>query len=433
MNSFRTLGRIVYGVGEGIRIALNSVRANLFRSGLTILGVAIGVMVVVVMAALISGIRASVAEGIESAGPRNFYVMRFDLSDVQLVQDGTGRPPWWNRPPITQDEARRIDALAGVERAVITIPFQNPVMGGGLTLNHGGTRVTGIQATGEAASWPDFRAGRFMAGRNFVAAEVQEARSVVVLSRQLAQDLFQNRGAVGERIRASSGENRAIPLTVVGVFDPAENLFEGQDPHLAIVPHTTAVKRLAISEDWLQLAVVPRADVDQSVAEDQVIGTMRTMRGLAPGEANNFAVMRSTQLLEFFDEFTAVFFAVMLALSSVGLLVGGVGVVGIMMISVTERTREIGIRKAVGASRPEILWQFLVEAGVLTFLGGGAGLLAGAGLAWGVAALTPIPASIPMWAVAASLAMAVVTGMLFGLIPAARAARMEPVRALRAE
>jgi len=433
MNSFRTLGRIVYGVGEGIRIALNSVRANLFRSGLTILGVAIGVMVVVVMAALISGIRASVAEGIESAGPRNFYVMRFDLSDVQLVQDGTGRPPWWNRPPITQDEARRIDALAGVERAVITIPFQNPVMGGGLTLNHGGTRVTGIQATGEAASWPDFRAGRFMAGRNFVPAEVQEARSVVVLSRQLAQDLFQNRGAVGERIRASSGENRAIPLTVVGVFDPAENLFEGQDPHLAIVPHTTAVKRLAISEDWLQLAVVPRADVDQSVAEDQVIGTMRTMRGLAPGEANNFAVMRSTQLLEFFDEFTAVFFAVMLALSSVGLLVGGVGVVGIMMISVTERTREIGIRKAVGASRPEILWQFLVEAGVLTFLGGGAGLLAGAGLAWGVAALTPIPASIPMWAVAASLAMAVVTGMLFGLIPAARAARMEPVRALRAE
>ncbi len=433
MNSFRTLGRIVYGVGEGIRIALNSVRANLFRSGLTILGVAIGVMVVVVMAALISGIRASVAEGIESAGPRNFYVMRFDLSDVQLVQDGTGRPPWWNRPPITQDEARRIDALAGVERAVITIPFQNPVMGGGLTLNHGGTRVTGIQATGEAASWPDFRAGRFMAGRNFVPAEVQEARSVVVLSRQLAQDLFQNRGAVGERIRASSGENRAIPLTVVGVFDPAENLFEGQDPHLAIVPHTTAVKRLTISEDWLQLAVVPRADVDQSVAEDQVIGTMRTMRGLAPGEANNFAVMRSTQLLEFFDEFTAVFFAVMLALSSVGLLVGGVGVVGIMMISVTERTREIGIRKAVGASRPEILWQFLVEAGVLTFLGGGAGLLAGAGLAWGVAALTPIPASIPMWAVAASLAMAVVTGMLFGLIPAARAARMEPVRALRAE
>ena len=433
MSSFRSVGRIAYGVGEGIRIALNSVRANLFRSGLTILGVAIGVMVVVVMAALISGIRASVAEGIESAGPRNFYVMRFDLSDVQLVQDGTGRPPWWNRPPITQEEARRIDALPGVERGVITIPFQNPVMGGGLTLTYEGTRVTGIQATGEAASWPDFRAGNFIDGRNFVPAEVQEARSVVVLSRQLAQDLFQGSEAVGERIRASSAGNRAIPLTVVGVFDPAENLFEGQDPHLAIVPHTTAVRRLNISEDWIQLAVVPRADVDQSVAEDQVIGTMRTMRGLAPGEANNFAVMRSTQLLEFFDEFTAVFFAVMLALSSVGLLVGGVGVVGIMMISVTERTREIGIRKAVGASGPEILWQFLVEAGVLTFLGGGAGLLAGAGLAWGVAALTPIPASIPLWAVAASLAMAVITGMLFGLIPAARAARMEPVRALRAE
>lgn len=433
MNRLRGIGRVAYGLKEGVRIGLDSIRSNLFRSGLTILGVAIGVMVVVVMAALISGIRASVAEGIETVGPRNFFVMRFDLSDVQLVQDGTGRPPWWNRPPITQEEARRVDGLSAVEGAVITVPFQTPGMGGGLELSYDGTRVTGIQATGEAASWTDFRAGSFLSGRNFVSAEVRDARTVVVLSRQLAEDLFQEEEAVGRRIRASSGENRPVPLTVVGVFDPAPNLFEGQDPHLVIVPHTTAVRRLGVSEEWLQLAVVPRNDVHQSVAEDQVIGAMRTMRGLAPGTPNNFAVMRSTQLLEFFDQFTAVFFIVMLALSSVGLLVGGVGVVGIMMISVTERTREIGIRKAVGASRPEILWQFLVEAGVLTLLGGGTGLLAGAGLAWGVATLTPIPASIPIWAVAASLAMAVVTGMLFGLIPAARAARMEPVRALRAE
>ncbi len=433
MSRLRALGRVFYGIGEGIRIALSSIRANLFRSSLTILGISIGVMVVVVMAALITGIRGSVSEGIESAGPRNFYVMRFDLSDIQLVQDGTGRPPWWNRPPITREEAGRLNTLPGVERATITIALQDPGSEGGLTLEHRGTQVTGVQGAGEDATWPDHRQADFLEGRNFVPAEVREGRGVVVISKRLAEDLFPEEVATGQRIRARSGNRRATPLTVVGVFDPGESLFEGQASHLAIVPYTTAVRGLRASEAWLQVVVVPRAEVDQAVVEDQVIGVLRNMRGLAPDEANNFAVMRSTQLLEFFDQFTAVFFAVMLALSSIGLLVGGVGVVGIMMISVTERTREIGIRKAVGATGPEILWQFLVEAGVLTLLGGGLGLLVGAGLAWTVTLITPIPAAIPLWAVVASLVMAVVTGMLFGLIPALRAARMEPVRALRAE
>ncbi len=433
MNSLRTLGRFAYGVGEGIRIALSSIHANRFRSGLTILGIAIGVMVVVVMAALVTGIRGSVAEGIESAGPRNLFVMRFDLTDIQLVSDGTGRPPWWNRPPITRDEARALNRLPDVERAVVSIGLQDPGAEGGITLEVDGREIGGIQGAGEDASWPDYRVGDFVSGRNFFPAEVADARTVVVLSRRLAADLFPDEDAVGRRVRARAGAGIRLPLTVVGVFDPGDNIFEGQAPHLAILPYTTAVRRFKVSEDWLQVIVVPGDEVDQGVVEDQVVAALRSARGLGPGRANDFAVLRSTQLLELFDQFTAVFFAVMLALSSVGLLVGGVGVVGIMMISVTERTREIGIRKAVGATGPEILWQFLVEAGVLTLLGGGAGLLIGGGLAWLVSTLTPIPAMIPVWAIVASLAMAVITGMLFGLIPAMRAARMEPVRALRAE
>jgi putative ABC transport system permease protein len=432
MSSVRTLGRFLYGLGEGVRIALASLRANLFRSGLTILGVAIGVMVVVVMAALISGIRTSVAEGVEAAGPRNLWVMRFDFSDIRLVQDGTGRPPWWDRPPITMEEARRLGELPGVERSVITLGLQDPGSPGALTLLHGSTSVTGVAGFGEAAEWVDYRQATFRNGRNFVATEVQEARNVVVISARLADDIFPEVDPVGQRLRAVNGET-AVPLTVVGVFETGDVLFEGQIPHLAIVPHTTAVRRLKAGQDWLQVVIVPRDDVEQGVVEDQVTGLLRSMRGLAAGERNNFAVMRSTQLMEFFDQLTAVFFIVMLSLSSVGLLVGGVGVVGIMMISVTERTREIGIRKAVGATRGEILWQFLVEAGVLTLIGGGAGLLVGASAAWAVAALTPIPASIPLWAVVASLAMAVITGMLFGLVPAGRAARMRPVQALRFE
>ena len=157
------------------------------------------------------------------------------------------------------------------------------------------------------------------------------------------------------------------------------------------------------------------------------------MRGLGPAEDNNFALIESEQVIATFNQLTGVFFLVMIALSSVGLMVGGIGVIGIMMISVTERTREIGIRKAVGATRGEILWQFLVEASVLTVLGGAAGMAIGAIGANGVASATPIPAAIPLWSVAAALGSAVVTGMLFGLFPALRAARMEPVDALRHE
>ena len=179
--------------------------------------------------------------------------------------------------------------------------------------------------------------------------------------------------------------------------------------------------------------MVPRASVPQETAIDQVIGSMRSMRGLRPRDESNFAIIRSDQLLEIFNTFIGVFFLVMLALSSVGLLVGGIGVIGIMMISVTERTREIGIRKAVGATRQEIMWQFLVESAVLTFLGGVAGLALGAGLAEAVAAYTPIPASIPLWAIFAAMGMAIVTGILFGIAPAYRASRLDPISALRHE
>jgi putative ABC transport system permease protein len=432
MSSARRLLRFFQGVREGVRIALDSLRANPFRSGLTILGIGIGVCVVVLMAALITGIRGSVQESIEAAGPQNFFVTRFDLSEVRLVGDGT-TPEWLRRPPVTVEEARRIAALPEVESAVISIPLQDPGGQGGLTLAFEGTQVSGITGAAEAAAWTRYREVTFIRGRNFVPVEVDEARPVVVISQRLAQDLFGSRDPVGARVRTWATDGTSVPLTVVGVFEPAQDLFSGAVPHITILPHTTATRRLKADDQWGQVVVVPREGVPQEVVEDQVTGLMRSLRGLAPGEANDFSLLRSTQLLELFDRFTGVFFIVMLALSSVGLLVGGVGVVGIMLISVTERTREIGIRKAVGATGAEILWQFLVEAGFLTLLGGGAGLLMGMGLAAAVAAATPIPAVVPLWAAAAGLTMAAVTGMLFGLVPALRAARMEPVDALRYE
>ena len=412
---------------EGFRIAVTAINANKVRASLTILGVAIGVAVVVTMAALITGIRSSVMDAFEAAGPGNFVVTRFDMTNVRIVSDGSGRPPWWNKPKITPLEAERIGRLPGVKDAIADFDMS-------LSISFEGDRVTGVQGGANSAEWPQYTIGEFTAGRNFIPTEVEQGRGVTVISAPLATELFGQLDPIGKRVRVSAGGRGANQLfTVVGVFDIGEMIFADAVQHFAIVPYTAALKRLKANDMFFQVLVIPREGVPLPDVQDQVIGLMRTMRGLGPTEENNFALLRSDQLMDLFNQLTGVFFIVMLALSSVGLLVGGVGVIGIMLISVTERTREIGIRKAVGATRREILWQFLVEAGVLTLLGGASGMLLGALAAAGVEAITPIPASIPFWSVAVALSMAVFTGMLFGLLPAVRASRLEPVDALRYE
>lgn len=412
---------------EGIRIALSALRANKVRASLTILGVAIGVAVVVTMAALITGIRSSVLEAFESAGPENLVVTRFDMTNVRIVSDGSGRPPWWNKPRITPLEAERIGRLPSVKEAVVDFDLN-------LSISFEGRRVTGVQASGNSAGWTGYTLGDFSAGRNFIRTEVEQAKGVLVISGPLAEELFGSLDPIGKRVRVSSGRRGVNELfTVVGVFDVGENIFADVVRHFAVVPYTSALKRLKANDMFFQVLVVPEEGMSTAVVQDQIISLLRTLRGLGPKDENNFAILRSQQLVDLFNQLTGVFFIVMLALSSVGLMVGGVGVIGIMLISVTERTREIGVRKAVGATRREILWQFLVEAGVLTLLGGAAGMLVGALAAKGVESATPIPASIPLWSVAAALTMALLTGMLFGLLPALRASRLDPVDALRYE
>ena len=417
--------RALQTLQEGVRIAIDELRTNKLRSALTILGVAVGVSVVVTLAALITGIRTEVMVAFEAAGPSNFIVMRFDLT--QVILDEGGAPPWWSRPELTPLEARRIAALPGVDEALYIVDT-------GVTMGYEGSRVPGVLTRGTAPGWPKYQLGDFTAGRDISHLEVQNARAVAVISELLAEELFGQRDPIGRRVRLSrQGDAVQQDFTVIGVYRPQENVFSGAMRYWAVVPHTAAVKRLRAFSRDAAIYVVPHEGVTQEAAQEQVIAAMRSVRGLPPREDNDFAVISSAQILSLFNRLTAVFFLVMMALSSAGLMVGGVGVIGIMLISVTERTREIGIRKAVGATRREILWQFLVEAAFLTALGGAVGMLLGAAAAYGVASWTPVPARIPLWSVGAALTMAVVTGMLFGLFPAYRAARMEPVVALRAE
>lgn len=412
---------------EGLLIAFDAMRANMLRSGLTILGVAVGVAVVVALAALITGIRSSVMEAFESAGPNNFIVMRFDFTAARSSDDGNNRPPWWNKPEITPEEARRIEELPTVENALFNFG------GFSVDMDFEGHSVRDVNSSATQAGWPAYRTGDFIAGRDFTPAEVEQNRAVVVISSELATELFGQRDPLGRRVRALSGRGTQEPFTVIGVFQPEDNVFTAAIKHFAIFPWTAANRRLRQSLWQATIQVVPAESVTLGRAQDDVIATLRGLRGLGPREENNFALLASAQILNLFNQLTAVFFLVMLALSSAGLLVGGVGVIGIMLISVTERTREIGVRKALGATRREILWQFLVEASAMTAVGAAVGMLIGWGIASGVAALTPLPARIPIWAVGAALAMATFTGMIFGLLPAMRASRLDPVDALRHE
>jgi putative ABC transport system permease protein len=378
------------------------------------------------MAALITGISSSLEEVFEASGPHNFVVTRFDMSEVRELLSGSGRFPWWNKPKFTPLEVQRIHGLPGVREAIVDFDIT-------ITISAEGRRVADLQGKAHSAGWPGYTIGDFVAGRNFLPVEVARSRPVTVISEGLAEELFGKIDPIGKSVRISEAGRSPERFTVIGVFDIGENVFSEAAEHFAIVPYTAALKELKSSDEAMVILIVPQERIPPAEVQDQVIGLLRTLRGLRPGEENNFAIIQSSELVDSLNQLTGVFFVVMVALSSVGLMVGGVGVIGIMLISVSERTREIGVRKAVGATRREVLWQFLVEAGVLTLTGAAAGLVMGGGLAYLAEAVTPIPAAIPFWSVVAGLAMALLTGMLFGLLPAVRASRLEPVDALRYE
>jgi putative ABC transport system permease protein len=411
------VGRVLEGMG----IAFDSVRANKVRAALTILGVAIGVMVVIAMASAITGVNRSVTSMLESAGPKTFFVYRFFQGGINISDGSDELSPWRRNPWLTVADAELIRSLPAVRDVSVGEYSNGPV-------SYRGTDLGSVQVAGMGPAWVLVTGGQIVQGRSFTPIEYAASARVTVINDKLAEQLFPGLDPIGRRI-SIFGE----PFEVIGLHIEAASLFgSGDSPRLAM-PHTTFTKVAEYWKGWMEIAVLPADGVTSLEAQEDVIAALRGKRGLKPLQENNFAVVTQDKILDTFNNITFGFFAVMVALSGVGLMVGGVGVVAIMMISVTERTREIGVRKALGATKREIMFQFLVEAATLTLLGGAIGMTLGALISVAIAKFSPIPASVPLWSVVVALAASTVTGVLFGLYPAFRAARLDPVEALRFE
>ena len=404
---------------EGVGIALFSLRAHKMRAALTILGVAIGVTVVMVIGALISGFDKGISDMLASLGPKTFWVGRYwgGQNDV----DPEDPDPWRRRPPMKIEEARRLEQLPSVAFVVVD---ENT----SADIEFEGHRFSAMTIRGRDANWPMIEGGHVQPGRSFSHLEDAANGHVAVVNTKLAENLFGQRDPMDRRIKIGG-----VPYDVIGVYDPPPRLFGDGDRPEAMIPHGTFVKDLPYFHGWMDMFVVPADSVTTERAIDDVTMALRTMRGLRPGQRNNFDAVTQQVYTQAVDSFTLVARVLMIVLSLVGLLVGGIGVVAIMMISVTERTREIGVRKALGATRREILWQFLVEAATLTLVGGVIGMAVGWLVSVLLATATPVPTYVPLGSVILALVLAAFTGLLFGIYPASKAARLDPVEALRYE
>ena len=411
----------IHVLREGVTIAIDSIRSNKVRAGLTILGIAVGVFVVVVISAAIHGINASVAKDLESTGPTTFFVSRFPISFEAC--DGTDETcKFFRNPRLTLTDVDALQRLPTVRTAGARLDTQRNIA-------YKDRRLRSVDVNAFTGNWQQIDGGGdIFPGRNFTQNEATTGERVVVINDELAKQAFGDSDPLDKTIEIGD-----VPFKVLGIYHYQASFLSGGNKPRAIVPIESARKHLKVNWNDIGIAVIPLAGVTRAEAIDDVIAAMRGRHALRPGTDNDFAIITQDQLFEVYNKIFGAFFLVMLVLSAVGLIVGGVGVIAIMMISVTERTREIGVRKALGATRATILWQFLVEAVTLTGIGAIIGLVLGTGAALLIKSLTPVAASVPPIAVVAALATSCVTGVLFGMLPAAKAAKLDPVVALRYE
>ena len=407
-------------VYENFLMAMDTIRANKLRSFLTVIGVVIGIITVMLISSVISGVDLSVKKSVESFGTNSIFIYKYNI--------GFSGPPTneeRKRKPLTIEDADAIRNLPSVQYSVPLLDVSSNFWGEKTYVTKNGKSSASVQVNG---TLPDYdRAGTdvLMEGRWFTAGENDAAENVCLLGASVRDSFFPFGSAVGQTIDIGGREFR-----VIGVLEKREQMSGGNDESNVIyIPLKTARKIKPQADDLFILAVAQPGRLDE--AKDAVTDLLRFRRKVPLKEPNNFGIQTAEGLIENFRSIIAGVAVAMVVISSVGLMIGGIGVMNIMLVSVTERTREIGIRKAIGARQTDILLQFLIEAATLTGFGGLIGLLIG----WALTLLISFvfPSYVPLWAPVLGFFASVGIGLIFGLFPAWKAARLDPIESLRYE
>ncbi len=411
---------------ENIALALSTVLSHRLRSLLTIVGIVIGITTVVTVSALLTGLRQGIVVFFDELGPDNVFIQRYSGGG----NDGSGPPRERHRRPLRPEYADAIRRLCPSVEVVANTIFIPDIMGGKpLIVKAGGIDTDQFSVVGDAVEAFLTIPRGMAAGRHYTAEEDRRGAKVTILGHDIAETLFPGGNAVGGRIMVDGAE-----YEVVGVFVKMKGGFFGQNPvdsQISIPFHTACIRYPQV--DTFTQTARARPGLRQQ-AYDEVHETLRRLRHLGPHDADDFTLNTPDQIVKQFDNVTGMIVMVAIAISGLGLLVGGIGVMNIMLVSVTERTREIGVRKAMGARRRDIIIQFLFEAVTLTAAGGliGIGFALLATFVIG-ALVSSLPSVAPLWSLIAGFGVSVGVGVFFGVWPAVKAARLDPVEALRYE
>jgi putative ABC transport system permease protein len=403
-------------LGESGRIALFALWANKLRTVLTLLGIVIGVGTVVAMAAVLSGLDRSMARSVASLGSGSIFLTKFEAG----IRVGGG--PREQRPDLTLDDAEAI--RQGCPSVAAVCPAASTV----LRLSWAGQQTKRISVEGAGADYVTVQDRTLASGRFFTAGEVAARTRVCVLGGDVADVLFGTIDPLGQALRIGSHRYRVCGLMAEKGSVLGNNLDE-----VVVVPVTALQQERGWGEVVDYIMIQPRRPELMTATLEEVESLMRRRRGLRVDDENDFGLTTQESLLQLYNNLTRAIYAVMLLVSGIALAVGGIGIMNMMLVTVRERTREIGVRRAVGARKADIMVQFLAESMTLTALGGIAGILLGALFALLISALSPLPAALPADVVALALGLAVAVGVFFGLYPAWRAALQDPIEALRYE
>ncbi len=407
---------------EGIFLAFDSLRSNKFRSALTILGVLIGVWSVIAMSSLVSGLDSAVQESINDLGSNVLYITRFaPETDYDELSEEERK-----RKEITPEEAIAIRENCPSVKAVSPENHYHRVQGGNV-VKYKSNRANRPTIAGVWADYQKVHNTSLSMGRFITRVDDDTRAQVCVIGSDVQKALFDNEDPIGKQIRMNN-----YRFTVIGVIEKQENMFDETDNNKIVIPLSTKLKM--VPWDKALLLVASAESIEKiDAAKEEIIAILRQVRQVPYNKENNFAIFGQENIREMVSNMTKYIYLAMIIISSVGLMVGGVGVMNIMLVSVTERTREIGVRKAIGAKRFNILWQFLIEAMTLSGSGGLLGVLGGVLTAMLIGMLTPLPFGISTLFLFLGFTVAISVGLVAGLYPAYRAARVDPIESLRYE